>query len=191
MEAGCQVSITELCAHPLLLLPTPPHSHSLPPPFLPPWDWGLENPKFSDTKNGLPWVPQISAFSQRLTCFLLCVPLSTGLPSFPNTGPRPLGEAGRLLSEEGTPADTQAGSRRAGMLQQHHNWPVCPLPMHHTTPCSPQPFHRPAAAADGAERPNQDSSPDLTPKPRYAHPTLSQSSGSPGDTPSRGQQGSL
>lgn len=57
VEAGSQVSITELCAHPLLLTLPPTHSllHSLSPPSPnSPCNWGLENPRISDTKNGFP-----------------------------------------------------------------------------------------------------------------------------------------
>lgn len=57
VKAGSQVSITELCAHPLLLSlfrsslilcltpPLPPNS---------PCNWDLENTRISDTKNGFP-----------------------------------------------------------------------------------------------------------------------------------------
>lgn len=43
---------------------------------------------------------------------------------------------GYLLSKEGTPADIRIGSRWPCLLQQHHNHPVCPLPVHQATPCS-------------------------------------------------------
>lgn len=88
MEAGCQVSITELCAHPLLLSPTPLCLSLSSPTPSSSWDWGWENPRFSDTKNGFPWVPQIPAFTLRLTHFLLCVPLSHRVSTLPKYRPQ-------------------------------------------------------------------------------------------------------
>ena len=107
VEAGCQVSITKLCAHPLplvlplslvcflslslslslsLLLST---SYPAPNSLFPPCDWGLESPKISDPKNVFLWMTQVPALTLGLMHFLLCALLSHRASTFPNTGPRP------------------------------------------------------------------------------------------------------
>lgn len=61
VEAGCQVSITELCVHPFALQrPAPPSSHSLSLSSSPSHDQSTQTPRISDTNNGSSWEPRDS-----------------------------------------------------------------------------------------------------------------------------------
>lgn len=156
----------------------------LPPPLLPPWNCVWENPRFSDTKNGFPWVPQTPAFTLRFTHFLLCVPLSHRVSTLPKYWSQALQRGGAvcilrrgLMQTHGQTADGHVCWN--GIMTILHTPSLCTKPLHALTGR----FHCLTAVADGVKQPSQDSNPYLTPKPRYVHPTFPRAPGAQGTWP--------